>query len=86
MLFDETIGIPFTEDAHSIILREAKRKEVQPETMLKIWILERVRSEVGIKEEQTRDVVDALSLPFKVGYILTASAATINSLADQISG
>lgn len=82
-----TIGIPFTEEVHGMILREARKKGVQPETLLKIWILERVKSEFEkSKEEQDSYVIDAFSLPFKVGYILTASAtATINALIDEIS-
>jgi len=82
-----TIGIPFTEEMHGMILREARKKGVQPETLLKIWILERAKSEFESgKEEQTSDVIDVFSLPLKVGYILTASAtATINALVDEIS-
>jgi len=82
-----TIGIPFTEEMHGMILREARKKGVQPETLLKIWILERVKSEFeSSKEEPTSYVVDVFSLPLKVGYILTASAtATINALVDEIS-
>lgn len=81
-----TIGIPFTEEMHSMILREARKKCVRPETLLKIWILERAKSEFESKEEQTSDVIDVFSLPLKVGYILTASAtATINALVDEIS-
>ncbi len=82
-----TIGLPFTEEIHGMILREARRKGVQPETLLKIWILERVKNEFERKrEEQTSDLIDAFSLPLKVGYIVTASAtATINALVDEIS-
>jgi len=82
-----TIGIPFTEEMHALILREARKKGVQPETLLKIWILERVKSEFEAGEEvQTSDIADVFSLPLKVGYILTASAtATINALVDEIS-
>ncbi len=87
-----TIGIPFTEEMHDMILQEAKKKSVQPETLLKIWILERVKNELvknefeRKREEQTGDLIDAFSLPLKVGYIVTASAtATINALVDEIS-
>ncbi len=82
-----TIGLPFTEEIHGMILREARRKGVQPETLLKIWILERVKNEFERKrEEQASDLIDAFSLPLKVGYIVTASAtATINALVEEIS-
>jgi len=82
-----TIGIPFTEEMHDIILKEARKRNVQPETLLKIWILERAKSEFEInKEEQSNNTIDVFSLPLKVGYILTASAtATINALVDEIS-
>lgn len=82
-----TLGIPFTEEMHSIILREARRRDVQPETLLKIWILERIKSEFDSdKETQTGNTIDLFSLPLKVGYILAASAtATINALVDEIS-
>ena len=81
------IGIPFTEEMHGMILREARKKGVQPETLLKIWILERAKSEFeSSKEGQTSEMMDVFSLPLKVGYILTASAtATINALVDEIS-
>lgn len=82
-----TIGIPFTEEMHGMILREARKKGLRPETLLKIWILERVKNEFERnREEQTSDLIDAFSLPLKVGYIVTASAtATINALVDEIS-
>jgi hypothetical protein len=81
-----TIGIPFTEDMHDIILKEARKKNMQPETLLKIWILERAKNEFEIKREQNNNTIDVFSLPLKVGYILTASAtATINALVDEIS-
>jgi len=82
-----TIGIPFTEEMHTMILREARKKGVPPEMLLKIWILERAKSEFGnSKEEQSSDMTYVFSLPLKVGYILTASAtATINALVDEIS-
>jgi hypothetical protein len=77
-----TIGIPFTEEMHSIILREARKKGVEPETLLKVWILERVKAEFDITE---RNMDSVLTLPLKIGYILTASAtATINALVDEI--
>jgi len=82
-----TIGIPFTEEMHDIILKEAKKRNMQPETLLKIWILERARNEFEIgNEEQINHTIDVFSLPLKVGYILTASAtATISALVDEIS-
>jgi len=82
-----TIGIPFTEEMHSMILREAKKKCVRPEILLKIWILERAKNELeSSKETQTSDMIDLFSLPLKVGYIFTASAtATINTLVNEIS-
>ncbi len=82
-----TIGIPFTEEMRGMILREARKKGLLPETLLKIWILERVKNEFERnREEQTSDLIDAFSLPLKVGYIVTASAtATINALVDEIS-
>lgn len=82
-----TIGIPFTEEMRGMILREARKKGLRPETLLKIWILERVKNEFERnREEQTSDLIDAFSLPLKVGYIVTASAtATINALVDEIS-
>ena len=81
-----TIGIPFTEEMHGMILREAKKKNVQPETLLKIWILERIKSESSNKYKESNDpVMDVFSLPLKVGYILTASAtASISALMDEI--
>lgn len=80
-----TIGIPFTEEMHALILNEARKKGVEPEMLLKIWILERAKSEFENSKEQFNDMNDVLSLPFKVGYILTASAAaTINALVDEI--
>jgi len=84
-----TIGIPFTEEMHSMILKEARKKGVQPETLLKIWILERAKSEYERSNEEqdtTSAVSDVLALPLRVGYILTATAAaTINALANEIS-
>jgi len=81
-----TIGIPFTEEMHDMILREATKKGMRPETLLKIWILERAKNEFSVKGSST-DVNDVFSLPLKVGYIFTASAAaTINALVDEISG
>ena len=82
-----TVGIPFTEEMHDVILREARKRNMQPETLLKIWILERAKSEFEInKVEQSNDTIDIFSLPLKVGYILTASAtATINALVNEIS-
>jgi hypothetical protein len=82
-----TIGIPFTEEMHDIILREARKRNMQSETLLKIWILERAKNEFEInKLEQSNNTIDVFSLPLKVGYILTASAtATINALVDEIS-
>lgn len=81
-----TIGIPFTEEMHGMILREAKKKNVQPETLLKIWILERIKNESSSKYKEINDpVMDVFSLPLKVGYILTASAtASISALMDEI--
>ena len=81
-----TIGIPFTEEMHGMILREAKKKNMQPETLVKIWILERIKSESTSKYKETNDpVMDVFSLPLKVGYILTASAtASISALMDEI--
>ncbi len=81
-----TIGIPFTEEMHGMILREAKKKNLQPETLLKIWILERIKSESSSKYKEINDpVMDIFSLPLKVGYILTASAtASISALMDEI--
>jgi hypothetical protein len=80
-----TIGIPFTEEVHDLILREAVNKGMQPETLLKIWILERAKNEFAVKEPST-DVNDVFSLPLKVGYIFTAAAAaTINALINEIS-
>jgi len=82
-----TIGIPFTEEMHDMILKEARKRNMQPETLLKIWILERAKSEFEInKVEQSGDTIDVFSLPLKVGYILTASAtATVNALVNEIS-
>ncbi len=82
-----TIGIPFTEEMRGMILRETRKKGLLPETLLKIWILERVKNEFERnREEQTSDLIDVFSLPLKVGYIVTASAtATINALVDEIS-
>jgi len=82
-----TVGIPFTEEMHDMILKEARKRNMQPETLLKIWILERAKSEFEInKVEQNNDTIDIFSLPLKVGYILTASAtATINALVNEIS-
>jgi len=81
-----TVGIPFTEEMHDMILKEARKRNMQPETLLKIWILERAKSEFEInKVEQNNDTIDIFSLPLKVGYILTASAtATINALVNEI--
>lgn len=81
-----TIGIPFTEEMHGMILREAKKKNMQPETLLKIWILERIKNESSSKYKESNDpVMDVFSLPLKVGYILTASAtASISALMDEI--
>lgn len=81
-----TIGIPFTEEMHGMILREAKKKNLQPETLLKIWILERIKNESSSKYKESNDpVMDVFSLPLKVGYILTASAtASISALMDEI--
>lgn len=81
-----TIGIPFTEEMHGMILREAKKKNMQPETLLKIWILERIKNESSSKYKEINDpVMDVFSLPLKVGYILTASAtASISALMDEI--
>ncbi|HLE34449.1 MAG TPA: hypothetical protein VI698_01025 [Nitrososphaerales archaeon] len=81
-----TVGIPFTEEMHDMILKEARKRNMQPETLLKIWILERAKSEFEInKVEQSNDTIDIFSLPLKVGYILTASAtATINALVNEI--
>ena len=80
------MGIPFTEEMHDMILKEARKRNMQPETLLKIWILERAKSEFEInKVEQSNDTIDIFSLPLKVGYILTASAtATINALVNEI--
>lgn len=81
-----TIGIPFTEEMHDVILKEARKRSMQPETLLKVWILERAKSEFENKEEQNNDTIDVFSLPLKVGYIVTASAtATINALVNEIS-
>ena len=82
-----TIGIPFTDEMHEMILKEARKRNLQPETLLKIWILERAKSEFEIKKEvQRNDTIDVFSLPLKVGYILTASAtATINALVNEIN-
>jgi len=52
-----TIGIPFTEEMHGMILREAKKKNLQPETLLKIWILERIKSESSSKYKEINDPV-----------------------------
>ncbi|MFQ5969663.1 MAG: hypothetical protein ACE5J2_04110 [Nitrososphaerales archaeon] len=80
-----TIGIPFTEEMYGMILREAKKKDMQPETLLKIWILERIKSESSKYKESNDPVMDMFSLPLKVGYILTASAgASISALMDEI--
>jgi hypothetical protein len=82
----ETIGIPFTEEVYGIIKHEAKKKNIHPETLLKIWILERAKAETRT-ENKTRDpVVDLISFPFKVGYALTASAtATISTLVEELA-
>lgn len=86
-----TIGIPFTEEMHSMILREARRKGMPPEMLLKIWILERTKKELEPvdncerREERNVDAVDLLSLPLRFGYVLMASAtATISTLVDEI--
>jgi len=80
------IGIPFTEEMYAMIVREAKEKNIQPETLLKIWILERAKVESSKIEHMVNDpVVDIASLPLKVGYILTASAtATISMLVEEL--
>ncbi|MBI5133176.1 MAG: hypothetical protein HZA83_00535 [Thaumarchaeota archaeon] len=81
------IGIPFTEEMYGMIVREAKSKNIQPETLLKIWILERAKAESSKNNDHiTNDpVVDIFSLPLKIGYILTASAtATINTLVEEL--
>ena len=65
-----TIAIPFTEEMHSMIIKEARKKGVQPETLLKIWILERAKSEFESNKSEHSDVVDVFTLPLKVGYIL----------------
>lgn len=89
-----TIAIPFTEEMHSTILREARRKHVQPEVLLKVWILERAMRELepepgreaGRSEEQRIDSVDLLSLPLKFGFMFVTSAtATVSRLVDEIS-
>ncbi len=82
-----TIGIPFTEEMHDVILKEARKRNMRPETLLKIWILERAKNEFEINRvEQSNDTIDVFSLPLKVGYILTATAtATINALVNEIS-
>lgn len=87
-----TIKIPFTEEMHGVVLKEARRKGIQPEVLLKVWILERVKSEVepGVdaigREGQNIDTLDLLSLPLRFCYMLMASAtATISTLADEIS-
>ncbi|MGH9933749.1 MAG: hypothetical protein ACRD3Z_01390 [Nitrososphaerales archaeon] len=82
-----TIGIPFTEEMHDVILNEARKRKMQPETLLKIWILERAKNEFEINRvEQSDNTIDVFSLPLKVGYILTATAtATINALVNEIS-
>ncbi|MGH9922168.1 MAG: hypothetical protein ACRD38_05410, partial [Nitrososphaerales archaeon] len=68
-----TIGIPFTEEMHDVILKEARKRNMRPETLLKIWILERAKNEFEINRvEQRNDTIDVFSLPLKVGYILTA--------------
>lgn len=80
------IGIPFTEEMYGMIVREAKSKNIQPETLLKIWILERAKAESSKNDHVTNNpVVDIFSLPLKIGYILTASAtATINTLVEEL--
>jgi hypothetical protein len=80
------IGIPFTEETYGMIAREARKKNIRPETLLKIWILERAKVESSKIEHVTNDpVVDIASLPLKVGYILTASAtATISTLVEEL--
>ncbi|MFQ5940238.1 MAG: hypothetical protein ACE5KA_00860 [Nitrososphaerales archaeon] len=81
-----TIGIPFTEEMYGIIIREAGRKKIQPETLLKIWILERAKAESSKIVHVTKDpMVDLVSVPLKMGYILTASAtATISMLVEEL--
>jgi hypothetical protein len=83
----DTIGIPFTEEMYGMIVREAKRKNIQPETLLKIWILERAKAEAGkVENKEANDpVMDIVALPLKVGYILTASAtATVSMLVEEL--
>lgn len=81
-----TIGIPFTEEMYGIIAREAKKKNIQPETLLKIWILERAKAEAGKIESKVNDpVADMVALPLKMGYIITASAtATVSMLMEEL--
>jgi len=80
----EIIGIPFTEEMYGMIVREAKKKNIRPETLLKIWVLERAKTESS--EHVPKDpVADIVSLPLKVGYILAASAtATISTLVEEL--
>jgi hypothetical protein len=82
----DIIGIPFTEEMYGMIVREAKRKNIQPETLLKIWILERAKAEAGKIENKANDpVMDIVALPLKMGYILTASAtATMSMLVEEL--
>lgn len=80
-----TVGIPFTEEMYGIIEREAKRKKIAPETLLKIWILERAKSESSEKYANSDPVMDIVSLPLKMGLILTASASTtISTLVEEL--
>ncbi|MEM3099425.1 MAG: hypothetical protein QXU32_12045 [Nitrososphaerales archaeon] len=85
----ETIGISFTDDMYGIIVREARKKNIRPETLLKIWILERVKVEgakVESNQSELRDpLIDMISMPLKASYIITASAtAAIGTLVEEL--
>ncbi len=89
-----TMAIPFTEEMRGVILREARRRNMAPETLLKVWVLERAREEIGAapkvatsqNPEHIADPVDLLALPLKFGLALIASATvTVNTLVEEIS-
>lgn len=78
------VGIPFTEEMYGMLLRESRRKNIRPETLLKVWILERVKMESN-KHVIDDPIADVVSMPLKVGYILTASVtATVSALVEEL--
>ncbi len=76
-----TIGIPFTEEMYGMIVREAKRRNIQTETLLKIWILERDKAESSKIQHVANDpFTDIILFPLKLACITTASAKVMISM------